>query len=324
MAKESDIKVLTLEEIKEVYGIIVNLNSDEYLLEKFVGDKNQLQIYAKDKGKLNNGNKFIINKNKHSLISKEFIGFNNKTYYVHKDFLETKNLQKTILHEILASSFMETTVHYVTLVIDIDEQQLINIMFSREIIDGLKDDYDIKIIVEDLEEYFKLVLDKTNHNSLSTDTSNEHIAFSLIENLDYSIKNELYYYKKENVNGAVVVKIKDLLVEEFNQTPIEKAIVNIKKIIRLNEFEFNLLNNEDRDIYNNIEKYLQEYTIKGVEFDSVLASIKYIEKIERKVKDNRVSKVISRFKEALNTFKIHYVITPEDYERKNQCEHMRR
>ena len=32
----------------------------------------------------------------------------------------------------------------------------------------------------------------------------------------------------------------------------------------------------------------------------------------------------NKFKESLNTFKIHYVITPEDYERSNQCEHMRR
>lgn len=316
-----NIKVLSLEEIGKVYDIIVNLKDDEYLLEKFVDNANQLQIYAKDKSKLNGGEKFIINKNKHSLISKEFTGFNSKTYYLHKDFLETKSLQKTILHEIIALSFIKSAIEYVTLVIDVDKPYLINITFSKEATKELENNSDINKLVETL-----CNLIENNQDYLISTLQSNHFEFKKVINPDYSMKNELYYYKQEDVNGAIIVKIKDSLVEEYNQTPIQKAIINIKKIIRLNEYEFNLLNNADRDIYNNIEKYLQEYSNlnSDVKFDSVLATFKYVEKIEHKVKDKNISKVISRFKEALNTFKIHYVITPEDYERKSQCEHMRR
>lgn len=49
------------------------------------------------------------------------------------------------------------------------------------------------------------------------------------------IVNELYLYKKENINGIFTIKIKDDTVEEFNScNPKEdNLIVNISKIIRL-------------------------------------------------------------------------------------------
>lgn len=341
MVDIKNIKSLTLSELEKVYDDIINIGEVDYLFERIINgnflklDKS-IKIHIGDKSllnKLNNGSQFILNKNKHSVTCVEFRGIKEKVYYLHKDFLEIKNLRQTILYKMYVTMSEEKNNSCAKIIVDVDRNYTINIIFSNIIasfpdietldMETFKKELDLK--VAEIEKILKMIPDQNNHNYLFN-LENEYMTFTKQENKDFFKKDDLYYCKFEEVRNPepVLIRIRNDIIEQYNQTPIEKATVNIKKIIRLNEFEFNLLNDEDRTIYNNIEKYIQLYTAGGITFDSVLASIKYVEKVEKKIKNNKISKVISKFKESLNTFKIHYVITPEDYERSNQCEHMRR
>lgn len=333
MVDIKNIKSLTLPELEKVYDDIVNIGEVDYLFERIVNgnflklDKS-IRIHIGDKSLLNYGSKFILNKNKHSVTCVEFVGIKEKVYYLHKDFLEIKNLRHTILYKIYVTMMQEKNSSYAKIIVDVDRNYTINIIFNNIIaklanMETFKEEFDLK--VTEAEKILKMIPDHNNHDYIFN-LKDEHMTFTKQENKDFFKKDDLYYCKFEEVKNPepVLIRIRNDIIEQYNQTPIEKATINIRKIIRLNEFEFNLLNDADRTIYNNIEKYIQLYTSGDVTFDSVLASIKYVEKIEKKIKNDKVSKVINRFKESLNTFKIHYVITPEDYERSNQCEHMRR
>lgn len=317
---------LDVDDLKQLYDSIVVLGESEYIIENkrsiFV-DKNSVvtAILGNDLNK----DKFIVNKNKNYIVTSVNFGYDTRKFDVHENFILSKNLDNTLSLEVYRVISSGKYTHAIVLIYT-NENTINQLLFSNKHIKDIDKKIVIKAISSDLllfakNNYEKDVKLKTSFlNTVVIGTSDKLEENEIIKN-----SNELYLYKKENINGIFTIKIKDDIVEEFNScNPKEdNLIVNISKIIRLTAEEFSNLNNEDKQIYDNIEKHLQLYVKNGIKFDSVAATIRYLEQTINKVKNKKVNRIAKKIASSLNTFRLHYIIVDSDYKRSKQCEHYR-
>lgn len=335
------IKHINLEELKVLYKDIVELTPEEFIIIKTDFEDSNLQglqsiVLNTNEDFKNSTDEFIVNQSKHFLIEENRLnGFNITTLVVHENFILNKNISYTLGMHICDSMLMNEKCFFVKLKIKTIANKIIELVYERKdiianntlavskevlITNDLIIGFAIKI-EEDIESVMKSFY---KNNKLETIISKSEKLQEYNPGLKGAYETDLYY-QVYSETGAKPLIIKANIIKEFEAANPEESnlLVNVKKVIRLTKEEFDSLTDEDKLIYNNIEKYLQFYTTKGIKFDSVMATIRYLEQVTEKVKSKKVSRISKSLKATLNTFKLHYVVIDENYERKNQCEHFR-
>lgn len=335
------IKHISLDELIVLYKDIVELTPEEFIIIKTDFDDDNLQslqsvAFNTNEDFKNNTNEFIINQSKHFLLEETRLnGFNIKTLVVHENFILNKNISYTLGMHICESMITNEKCFFVKLKIKTIANKIIELVYERKDIfenNTLAISQEILItndviigsalkIEEDIESVMKSFY---KNNKLETIISKSEKLQEYNPRLKGAYETDLYY-KVCSTDGVKPLIIKANVIKEFEKANPQESnlLVNIKKVVRLTKEEFDLLTDEDKLIYNNIEKYLQFYTTKGIKFDSVTATIRYLEQATKKVKNKKVSKLSKGLRTALNIFKLHYVVIDENYERKTQCEHER-
>lgn len=356
--ENSNLKHIGLEELKVLYKDIVELAPNEYIVVETDADtlEHKQSLYVKADIDIKEKESFIISKaNNFLMVRHSLVGYNVRKFTVNESFILNKDIYITLAKEILLSFIKHEECRYALLVIITGDNKKILLRYDRHVtlkyiqldMANLRKDMLMgngSDIGKNLEEFEAILKEKVRVNicmEIGKDIENALRTYyqdgkvkTLISATndkveDYDIREdgasptEIYYIKTGNFLQPIVIRSKTM--KEFEEANPEESnlLINVKKVIRLTKEEFDLLTDEDKLIYNNIEKYLQVYTTKGIKFDSVMATIRYLEQVTKKVKSKKVSKLSKGLRTALNTFKLHYVVIDENYERKTQCEYER-
>lgn len=332
--ENSNLKHIGLEELKVLYKDIVELAPNEYIVVETDADtlEHKQSLYVKADIDIKEKESFIISKaNNFLMVRHSLVGYNVRKFTVNESFILNKDIYITLAKEILLSFIKHEECRYVLLTIITGDNKKIKLRYDKDLtdigvgygsdIDKAPKEFETVMIGRDIENALRTYYQDGKVKTLISATDDKVEDYDIKE--DGANPTEIYYIKTGNFLQPIVIRSKTM--KEFEETNPEESnlLINVKKVIRLTKEEFDLLTDEDKLIYNNIEKYLQVYTTKGIKFDSVMATIRYLEQVTKKVKSKKVSKLSKGLRTALNTFKLHYVVIDENYERKTQCEHER-